>query len=57
MLELTRAAGARERISYVHHHRHYEPMLAIPDAIAWCWGKGGDWRRRIKLIVSDVRNV
>jgi hypothetical protein len=57
MLELTRAAGARERISYEHHHRHAEPVLAIPDAIAWCWSKGGDWRRRIRPIVSDVRNV
>jgi hypothetical protein len=57
MLELTRAAEARERISYEHHHRHAEPVLAIPDAIAWCWSKGGDWRRRIRPIVSDVRNV
>jgi hypothetical protein len=57
MLELTRAAGARERISYEHHHRHAEPVLAIPDAIAWCWSKGGDWRRRIRPIVSDVRSV
>jgi hypothetical protein len=57
MLELTRAAGARERISYLHLHRHTEPMLAIPDAVAWCWSKGGDWRRRIRPIVSDVRIV
>ena len=57
MLELTRAASARERISYEHHHRHAEPMLAIPDAIAWCWSKGGIWRRRIRPIVSDVMKV
>jgi hypothetical protein len=56
MLELTRAAGARERIRYEHHHRHAEPMLAIPDAIA-CWNKGEGWRRRIRPIVSDVRDV
>ncbi len=24
-----------------------EQLLALPDAIAWCWAKGGDWRRRI----------
>ncbi|QKS13435.1 hypothetical protein HUN58_10935 [Curtobacterium sp. Csp1] len=32
------------------HHRHdsaaHEPLLAAPDAIAWAWAKGGDWRRR-----------
>jgi hypothetical protein len=57
MLELTRAVDARGRITYEHHHRHAEPMLAIPDAIAWCWGKGGVWRRRIRPIVGQVRNV
>jgi hypothetical protein len=57
MLELTRAACARERISYEHHHQHAEPVLAIPDAIARRWSKGGDWRCRIRPIVSDVRNV
>jgi hypothetical protein len=57
IIELTRAASARERISYEHHHRHAEPMLAIPDAIAWCWSKGGIWRRRIRPIVSDVMKV
>jgi hypothetical protein len=56
IIELTRAASARERISY-EHHRHAEPMLAIPDAIARCWSKGGIWRRRIRPIVSDVMKV
>jgi hypothetical protein len=32
-------------------------LLAIPDAIAWCWAKGGDWRRRIESVVTDVREV
>jgi hypothetical protein len=31
-------------------HRHTtasdEPLLAIPDALAWAWARGGPWRRR-----------
>ena len=34
-----------------------EQLLALPDAIAWCWAKGGDWRRRIEPVVTDVRTV
>lgn len=33
-------------------HRHAaareEPLLAVPDALAWAWAKGGDWRRRVQ---------
>jgi hypothetical protein len=24
-----------------------DPLLWIPDAVAWSWMKGGDWRRRV----------
>lgn len=30
---------------------------ALPGAIAWCWARGGDWRRRIEPVVADVRTV
>jgi hypothetical protein len=29
----------------------------LPEAIAWCWAKGGDWRRSIEPVVADVREV
>lgn len=35
------------RPTYVHHQRHEEPLLALPDVIAWCWARGGVWRRRL----------
>jgi len=57
MIELTRAAGARDRLTYSHRTRHEERLLAIPDAIAWCWAKGGDWRQRVQPLVADVRGV
>ena len=54
LIEATRAAGAGDRISYQHAHRRSEPLLAIPDALAWCWAKGGQWRRRVEPVVADV---
>ncbi|GAA0636680.1 hypothetical protein GCM10009547_46250 [Sporichthya brevicatena] len=44
-------------LRYEHRRAREEPALAIPDAIAWCWAKGGDWRRRIAPAVSQVRLV
>ncbi|GAA1104114.1 hypothetical protein GCM10009668_24050 [Nocardioides dubius] len=57
MIELTRAAGARARISYDHLPRHAEMLLAIPDAIAWSWARGGEWRERVRPVVLEVRAV
>ncbi|PYY33355.1 hypothetical protein DEJ16_14295 [Curtobacterium sp. MCJR17_055] len=41
-------------------HRHAtareEPLLALPDALASAWAKGGDWRRRVTHLV-DCRTV
>ena len=57
LIEFTREAGCRETLRYEHRRAASELLLAVPDAIAWCWAKGGDWRRRVEPIVSDVREV
>ena len=57
LIEYTRAAGCRDTLRYEHRRASADLALAIPDAIAWCWAKGGDWRRRIEPIVTDVREV
>lgn len=44
-------------LRYEHRRAATEQLLALPDAIAWCWAKGGDWRRRIEPVVADVRVV
>ena len=31
------------------------PLLTVPDAIAWCWARGGAWRERIQPVVRYVR--
>ncbi len=52
----TREAGCPD-LRYEHRRAAVEQLLALPDSIAWCWAKGGDWRRRIEPVVTDVREV
>ncbi|MGH3495448.1 MAG: hypothetical protein ACRDQ1_19770 [Sciscionella sp.] len=51
-----RGAG-RPNLRYEHLRATEEQLLALPDAIAWCWAKGGYWRRRIEPVVAQVRQV
>ncbi len=57
LIEATRAAGCRDTLRYEHRNAASELLLAVPDAVAWCWAKGGDWRRRIQPIVTKAREV
>ncbi len=57
LIECSRAAGCSERLRYSHAQAASEPLLAIPDAVAWCWAKGGDWRQRIRPAITAVRQV
>ncbi|MFB9685792.1 hypothetical protein [Amycolatopsis plumensis] len=41
-------------LEYRHHRAHEEPLLAIPDAFAWCWQRGGPWKARAKDFVVAV---
>jgi hypothetical protein len=52
-----RAAGVADDFRYDHMRAHEECLLAIPDAIAWCWARGGQWRLKVKSIVTEVRPV
>jgi len=45
------------QLEYRHLRGHEEPLLAIPDAIAWCWQRGGEWRHRIRELVTEVRKL
>jgi hypothetical protein len=44
-------------LRYEHRRAGAEQLLAIPDAIAWCWARGGHWRRLIEPAVKEVRDV
>ncbi|MTD55005.1 hypothetical protein [Amycolatopsis pithecellobii] len=53
-----RALG-RQGTELAHEHLNSAsvPLLWIPDAVAWCYGAGGDWRRRVMPVVSKVIEV
>jgi hypothetical protein len=39
--------GARPPLTYTHLMATAEPLLWLPDAIAWAWGRGGVWRDQV----------
>lgn len=57
LIEITREVGCRDSLRYEHQRAENELLLGIPDAIAWCWARGGQWRDRINDLVHEVRTV
>jgi hypothetical protein len=52
-----RELGCEDTLVYRHHRAHEEPLLALPDAIAWCWHRGGHWKKRVEPLVTAIRRV
>jgi hypothetical protein len=44
-------------LTYEHLRGHEEPLLWIPDAVAWAYGAGGDWPRRVEPLLDGIVNV
>lgn len=42
------------RFTYAHLNSKSVPELWIPDAVAWCYGAGGDWKRRVAGIITET---
>lgn len=42
-----RKHGCTDTLQYELLAPRLDPMLWIPDAIAWAWAKGGDWRHSV----------
>lgn len=57
LYETVRKANATDRLSYHHERPASEPLLWLPDIVAWAYGKGGDWRRRLKQASTRVHRV
>jgi hypothetical protein len=57
LYEAVRKIDRADSLRYDHRQRHTELLLGIPDAIAWCWAKGGRWRKLIGPTVGSVRNA
>ena len=41
-------------LTFGHSSAYEEPLLWVPDAIAWAVGRGGDWRRRAEPLLEKV---
>jgi hypothetical protein len=42
------------RLTYEHLDSTHELLLGVADMVAWCYGAGGDWRRRIGPLITDL---
>lgn len=54
--EEVRRAGLTD-LRYALLRANEECLLSVPDAIAWCWARGGIWRDKVKDLVTDVCRV
>jgi len=57
LIEQLRSSSEMGNLTYEHQSRNSEQLLAIPDAFAWCWARGGEWRRRVKPVIGGFRTV
>ncbi|MFI9641273.1 hypothetical protein ACIG87_14620 [Micromonospora sp. NPDC051925] len=57
LFEEVRRAGIAGQLRYDHLKAHEECLLAIPDALAWCWARGGHWRTAVRAMVTESHRV
>lgn len=57
LIEFTRAEDCRDTVRYVHRSGPAEMLLTVPDAIAWCWAKGGEWKTMVQDVVVAEHEV
>jgi len=48
---------AWDDLDYLHLAPAAEPLLWAADVVAWAFGKGGDWRRRVDDLVGSVTDL
>ena len=49
--------GMRETIQYRHSEPHSEPLLSVPDALAWTFTKRGAWSNNLSVFNIEIRNL
>ena len=45
---------ANPRMAYRHASPVSEPLLWLPDIVAWAYGRSGEWRNRAMIIVDKI---
>lgn len=46
--------GLRESVAYTHMRASSEALLWVPDAVAWSYGRGGEWAPRVEPLIEEV---
>lgn len=49
--------AAPSSLRYDHAPARAEPMLWIPDTVAWAWCRSAEWRNRVRPMISRERQV
>lgn len=57
LYRLARETGITDVLEYRHQRAYDEPLLALPDVVAWCWVRSSEWRRRINPILAPERTA
>ncbi|MBM0232337.1 hypothetical protein JNW91_10965 [Micromonospora sp. STR1_7] len=57
LFEQVRKSGMSSNLRYDQLRAHEECLLAIPDALAWCWAKGGRWKTSVQRVIRESRQV
>jgi hypothetical protein len=55
--QLLGSQPSASRLVYEHVDSTSESLLWIADIVAWCYGAGREWRKRIDPIVSTVADL
>lgn len=56
-VEATRNRALRADFSYQWLARDADPLLWVPDVVAWSHAKGGTWREAIRPLVTGLTEV
>ena len=55
--EMVIKSQAQEQFIYLHSAPASDPLLWLPDIVAWAFGRGGDWRRRFSDDRLEIREI
>lgn len=47
-------AGVTEIVGVDHMKAYEEQLLAVPDAVAWCFTHGGEWAKLAEPLIANV---
>ena len=55
LFQAARKCGCSDRLQYELLAAYADPLLWIPDAVAWSWVKGGEWRELVAPYSTFIR--